>query len=50
MLENPADPSENGGPLRVLAEKLALDAPKADVVFLALAASAPAQWTSPDVS
>ena len=46
MLENPADPGQDGGALRVLTDELALDAPEVNIVFLALAAGVPAQGTS----
>ena len=46
MLENPADPGQDGGALGILADEFALDAPEVDIVFLALAAGVPAQWTS----
>lgn len=38
MPKNPANPGQNGGPLRVLANKFALDPAKANIVFLAPAA------------
>jgi hypothetical protein len=46
LLENPADPGQDGRALGILADEFALDAPKADIVFLAPAAGVPAQWTS----
>jgi len=46
MLENPADPRQNGGALRSLTDEFALDAPEVNIVFLALAAGVPARWTS----
>jgi hypothetical protein len=48
--KNPADPGQDGEAAGILTDELALDAPKADVVFLALAASAPARWISRYVS
>jgi hypothetical protein len=44
MLENPADPGQDGRPLGIGADELALDAPQVDIVFLAPAAAVPAQW------
>jgi hypothetical protein len=44
MLENPADPGQDGRPLGILADELALDTPQVDIVFLATAAGAPARW------
>jgi len=46
VLKNPADPGQDGRALGILADEFALDAPKVNIVFLAPAASAPAQWTS----
>jgi hypothetical protein len=46
MLENPADPGQSGGALGIRADEFALDAPEVDIVFLALVAGVPAQWTS----
>jgi hypothetical protein len=43
MLENPADPGQAGGSLRILADELALDAPQMNIVFLATDAGAPAR-------
>jgi hypothetical protein len=41
MLENPADPGQDGGSLGILADELALDAPQVNIVFLATGAGAP---------
>jgi hypothetical protein len=46
MLENPADPGQNGRALGILADEFALDPPEVNIVFLALAAGAPARGTS----
>jgi hypothetical protein len=46
MLENPADPGEDGRPLGIRADEFALDAPQVDIVFLAPVAVVPAQWPS----
>jgi len=46
MSENPAEASQNCGPLWVWAEELALNPPEAQTVFLAAGANVRAQWTS----
>jgi len=46
MLENPAEPGQNGQAARIGADELALDAPQVDSVFLAPAAGVPVRWTS----
>ena len=49
MPENPADPGQDRRALRVLTDQLALNAPKAQTVFLATAASVHDPGISPHV-
>jgi hypothetical protein len=44
MLENPANPGQDGRSLGIVADQLALNAPQVDIVFLAIDAGTPAQW------